>query len=102
MRTQVIGHFLAGGFVILKKVITKSSALVKSDGEVIGLVLFEDFDQGAGKTKNTRGGFAFGCGKAGCATAGEREIITIGDGVSVQQIEHFGHFYLRVTALLMT
>ena len=81
---QIVGHFFARGFVFLKEVIPKGAPFVKGDGKVIGLVDFKDFEQRAGKAKDARGGFAIGCGKAHRAATGQREIIAVSDGVSIE------------------
>ncbi len=88
---QVFGHFGASALVFRIEVVSEGAAGIERDSQIVGLVLFQDAQQGAGEAEHASGWLA----RAGCPTGGaagsEREVGTVGQRVAVQKVENFWH-----------
>jgi len=86
LRSQIIRHLGAGGFVIREHVIPKRLAGIKRNRQVFRAILFEDAQQHGGKAENARRGFTTAGLQSLCTAHGKSKIGTIGKSMPINQV----------------
>jgi hypothetical protein len=92
---QVVRHLGTRGFIFWEQVVAESFAGVKGDGQVIRALLLQDAQQDAGEAIYSGGWLAAVGGETGGGAACQGVVCTVGQSVTVKQVNCGRHGSLR-------